>query len=213
MFDTLIEGVTGRVRNPDQKLVRACERFEKFPREAGKTLARLGRQEGYDFIQAQVHGLIAISKSPEARKVARCLAEPEWEFRKTDNKYMLVFGLGGETFETLGTYCCAPDKEDMSVTLFADTSHLTILDEVVVEPHKHYVPCNIKQKVWKRFPGKFYVVNVSKDIEALLCYYAKEKIKKCPNYSLMRHYSHYVVESGPFKTAGEAKTARLTVID
>ena len=140
------------------------------------------------------------------------MAEPEWEFRKTDNKHVLVFGLGGETFECFGTYCCAPSKEDMSVTMFADTSHLTILDDVVVEPHKHYVPCNIKQKVWKKWTRKFYVVNVSKDIKALLCYYPEEKIKKCPNKAVMRHYSHYVVESGPFKTREEAAKAQLTII-
>jgi hypothetical protein len=210
MIDDLIDGAIGRVRNPEKRLIKACEQFEEDPKKNGKLLARLGKQEGFEFIEPYVDGLRVISKSEEAKRVADLLTQPKWTFHKTSNRNVMVFGVGKEEFEVLGTYCCAPGPHMGDVKLTSSVKGLTIL-EAVATPLKGTKVCTVKQKVW-RDGRKYFIINGSKSREELLEYYDEDRIEESPRKGFMRQFNYFVREAGPFNNSRQARRARLKII-
>jgi len=205
--------IATRVRNPEKKLINSVKQFAQAPKESAERMFRIGKQEGYDFIQAAAQGLLEMSKDADdarAFKYAAMLTQPEWKFYTIadPNALAVVIECEGE-FKVVGFYGTG-GSENGSVTLSMDYTGVNLL-EPSTDPRDAFVSTRIKQKVFRQ-SRKYYVVECAKKREDLEYFYPEDRIQATRRPGYLWRYEAYVVTAGPFKTAAEAKDNRVQIL-
>ena len=201
---------TTKLRNPQDKLLKDVMNFKEDPKARAERIVKIGRQEGYAFIQTAALGLLEISKEDQdwaAYHYAALLTQPQWKFHKTDDPTVTAVVVDDGDEEMVVGKCVSEDSEEGSVELLMDSTGITVLEETE-DPRNAYVSTFLKQKVY-RLGKKYYLVDCAKDVIHLQHFYSDDQIKPTRKPGYLWKFAAYVITDGPFTTKTEAQEAKI----
>lgn len=199
-----------KVRNPQDKLMKDVQNFASGPKARAERIVRIGKQEGYSFIQAAAQGLLLMSLEAddiESFRYAAMLTQPEWKFHKTSDPKAVAIAVDCEGDSTVLGFYTTGEAETGAVSLSTDLTGIRLLDEVK-DPRMAFTSTRIKQKIWRK-GRKYFVIECAKSRADLETFYSEDRILETRKPGYLWKFDAFVITDGPFKTREEASEARI----
>jgi len=186
--------------------------FARDPREHAKTLADIGRREGYDHIKPTVLNLWDSCRVPQARDYLVLLRQPDWEWRGCETRHIIFFGVDTEGgFLALGNYTTGPQETgELAVLNIPGAIKAHVIGEVCEDPRGAYVTQVVKPKVY-RDAAQYYVVLVGRFIDLARRGIDKATIELTHGIGYLGSSPAFARVGGPFSTAGDAREAKTNI--
>ena len=190
----------------------AIREFARDPRKHAKTLADIGKREGYEHIKPTVLNLWDSCRVPEARDYLVLLRQPDWEWRGGDKRHIIFFGVDTEgEFLALGNYTTGPQETgNIAVLNIPGAIKEYVIGEVCKDPRGAYVAQVVKPKVY-RDAAQYYVVLVGRFIDLVRRGIDKATIELTHGRGYLGASPAFARVGGPFITAGDAREAKTNI--
>jgi hypothetical protein len=190
----------------------AIREFSLDPRKHAKTLADIGKREGYEHIKPTVLNLWDSCRVPKARDYLVLLRQPDWEWRGCDERHIIFFGIEAEgEFLALGNYVTGPQETgDLAVLNIPGAVKEHVIGEVCNDPRGAYTAQVVKPKVYRE-ASEYYVVLVGRFIDLLHRGVDKATIELTHGRGYLGSSPAFARVEGPFNTAGDAREAKTVI--
>jgi hypothetical protein len=202
--------IYGKIRHPEDKLVKWAQSFGDNPDLYGQKLKVLGDQKGYEFVRPALKSLDQIhTQDTRAHAVITCLRSPEWEWRRdTENPSIYYFGISADDevpFEIRGYYEIGK-QETGTVEVFAEPpDDISPGVDPVSDPRNDYHPRKLVRKIYKYAPRKWYVVTAGRVVDLAKAGYKADEIRRTKERGYLKAHPAYVRLAGPFRDVGQAR--------
>jgi hypothetical protein len=186
--------------------------FARDPREHSKTLAAIGKREGYEHIKPTVLNLWESCRVSWARDYLVMLRQPDWEWRGCETRHTIFFGVKSKSeFMALGRYVTGPQETGNLVILnIPGMIKEHVIGEVCKDPRGSYVSQVVKPKVY-RDAAQYYVVLVGRFIDLVRRGIDKATIELTHGRGYLGSSPAFARVGGPFNTAGGAREAKTNI--
>lgn len=197
-----------RVRKPYEKLVSYGTRLPESPEAYGDKILRIIQQEGYTDVLPALKCMEKLHKTNyDCMCVLTLLRQPEWIWRDSaafSNMKLVGIETDG-VFEARGYYLTGA-RETGEIVLYRHDSDIPEAEnEDVQDPRLLYESRALKIKIYRKRPGKFFLVEVGRIVDFLKKGYTKKDLHETKGRGFFKKYAAYRYMDGPFDSADEAR--------
>lgn len=192
-------------------LVYASCYFQDDPQKWAAELARVGKEEGYAYIEPTVVMLEDCHPgNKEVMQRLTLLRQPEWEWRSCENDDRIrFFGIPEDgKFVARGWYVTGRyETGDVKILRdFDDTANYTVGPDILKDPRDAYEVRKLKAKVWKKNKNYFLVL-AGRVIDLAKEGFRRTEIKETQGRGYFGKFPAFAVLYGPM-TKEEAQASK-----
>ena len=198
-----------KVRKPYEKLVSYGMHLSDDPEGYGERILRIIKQEGYQNVLPALRCMENMYKDNyDCMCVLTMLRQPEWTWRDSaEYSKMKLVGIISDTgtFEARGYYLTGA-RETGEIVLYRPDSEIPEAeDEEVKDPRMLYESRKLKIKIYRKRPGKFFLVEVGRIVDFIKQGFRREELQETEGRGFFKKYQAYRYKDGPFNSADEAR--------